>query len=93
MVSKDDISRNGVEEYLHLLPPEIRRSTPALRAYAESLGFDGDGELERFQVHLLTSGASYCNWDAGFRAWLREAVKWKRLRKAKGWFRAGEEEE
>lgn len=93
MVSKADISRNGVEEYLHLLPPEIRTLSPALRAYARSLGLDGDEELERFQVHVLTSGASYGNWDAGFRAWLRRAVELRRLRKAKGWFRAGEEEE
>jgi hypothetical protein len=91
VVSKDDIERDGIDDYLDGLPPEIRTLTPTLRAYARSLGLDGDTELEYFQNHVLANGLSYCNWDAGFRAWLRRAVEYKRLRKAKGWFRAGEE--
>jgi len=45
------------------------------KEFAASHGIDANYELEQFKNHALANGKQFVNWQAGFRTWLGNAVK------------------
>jgi len=45
------------------------------KEFAASHGIDANYELEQFRNHALANGKQFVNWQAGFRTWLGNAVK------------------
>lgn len=48
-------------------------------ALARSLGVDPTGELASFSDHHSAKGSRFVDWNAAFRTWLRNAVKFRRV--------------
>jgi len=46
--------------------------------FAKTNSLNVDHEAEQFRNHALATGRKMKNWDAAFRVWLGNAVKWKK---------------
>jgi hypothetical protein len=61
----------------HRIPAEWQ-PRPEERRSAEAKGLDCDGEAAHFRDHHTAKGEAMLDWDAAFRTWLRNAVKFSR---------------
>jgi hypothetical protein len=52
----------------------------AHRAYASQHGLDVELEAESFRSHHDAKGSRFVTWDAAFRTWLTNQVRWNRQR-------------
>lgn len=68
-------------------PPEKKRGTqvapnwqprPEERVRAQKAGMDVDFEVEAFRDHHRARGNAYRDWDAAFRTWIRNHVKFRK---------------
>lgn len=59
------------------LPPSWKPSD-SHRAWAETNRLDVLAEAEQFTDHHRARGTTMKDWDAAFRTWLRNAVKWRK---------------
>jgi hypothetical protein len=56
--------------------PDGWEPTDKHRDLARELKVDPDHEAEQFRDHHTAKGTTFKDWDAAFRTWLRNAVKW-----------------
>lgn len=52
--------------------------TDQRREYARTKGLDAGGEFEQFADHHRAKGTTFLDWDAAWRTWCRNAVKFNR---------------
>ncbi len=64
------------------LPPNWQPNLQA-RLDAEGRGLDFASEAERFRAHHAAKGSLFCDWDAAFRTWMLNAVRWAAERAAR----------
>lgn len=66
--------------------PEDWSPTESHQQRAEELGLDVHTEADRFVNHALSKGRRLVDWDAGFRNWLAQEVKYAQDRKSRPQF-------
>ena len=84
VITGDDLTRTiELEPKNYLKKPKFTASdyspSEKLRESFEEKypGLDLDSELEAFIDHHLSKGSSFKDWDAAFRTWCRNALKWR----------------
>jgi hypothetical protein len=64
--------------------PENWQPTKANQEYAATHGLDGEHEATAFCAHHDSKGNLFVDWDAAYRTWLANQVRWNQQRGAGG---------